>query len=54
MKRKFKIVPRWEPEQRFALPLHYQVPVARRAPELIPGILQFPGEEFWRSLTPLR
>jgi len=54
MKRKAKIVTRWEPEQRFTLPMHYHAPTARRLPDLLPESLLRPLEEIWRSWTPLR
>ena len=53
MKRKFKIIPRWDPEQRFTLPFHHDAPVARRLPEFLPGDFPFP-EEIWRNWTLLR
>jgi hypothetical protein len=54
MKRKFKLVPRWEPEQRFALPLYYHAPVARRLPEFLPPGFYLAEEELWRSSAPLQ
>jgi hypothetical protein len=54
MKRKFKIVTRWEPEQRFTLPLHYHAPIARRMPDFPLENLLNPLEDIWQSWTPLR
>jgi len=54
MKRKFKLVTRWEPELRFTVPLHRHAPTARQMPDLLPENLLHPLEEIWRTWTLLR
>jgi hypothetical protein len=54
MKRKFKIVPRWEPEKRFTLPLRRQAPLARRLPEWLPESFYCLEEEVWETSAPLQ
>jgi hypothetical protein len=49
---KLKIVPRWEPEQRFAIPLRRHAPMARRAPEFLPEYYFQFEEEAWRISMP--
>jgi len=51
--RKFRIIPQWEPERRFALPLHHHAPIARSAPEFLPEAL-YQLEELLRTTAPLR
>jgi hypothetical protein len=48
-----KLIPRWEPEQRFAVPLHHHAPIARRAPEFLPEYFLWLEEEAWRTSAPL-
>jgi len=50
---KIRIIPRWEPDWRFAVPLHYHAPVARRVAEFIPDYLFRREEEAWRTSAPL-
>jgi hypothetical protein len=49
---KNRIIPRWEAEVRFALPLHRHAPVARRAPEFMPETF-YQNEEAWNISMPL-
>jgi hypothetical protein len=47
-----RIIPRWEPDERFMVPLHRRVPIARRAPEFLSDET-YPVEETWNLSTPL-
>jgi hypothetical protein len=52
-RQEFKLIPRWEPEKRFAVPLHRRAPVARHAPDLIPEDFLWLEEEARRISVPL-
>jgi len=45
-----RIIPRWEPDERFALPLQCHAPIARRAAEFVPEKFYAP-EDAWESPT---
>ena len=51
--RKFRIIPQWEPDRRFALPLQHHAPIARSAPEFLPQALE-QLEELWGAFAPLQ
>jgi hypothetical protein len=50
-RQEFKLIPRWEPEQRFSIPLHHRAPVARHAPEFLPANFLW-LEEAWIISAP--
>jgi len=53
-RQKLKIIPRWEPDRRFAIPLQRDVPMARRAPEFFPEFYFQLEEGAWRISAPLQ
>jgi hypothetical protein len=55
MKReKIRLIVRWHPDTKFAMPLHRNVPTARRLPEFWPDVFLRLEEEAWRFSAPLR
>jgi hypothetical protein len=52
-RQEFKLVPRWEPEKRFAVRLHRRVAVARHARDLIPEDFLWLEKEARRISVPL-
>jgi hypothetical protein len=55
LRRKLKIIPRWEPERRFAILLRHHAPIARRAPDFfLEHFFRLQEEEAQRLFTPLQ
>jgi hypothetical protein len=53
-RQRFRIVPRWEPDQRFALPLHRHIARARSVTEFVPEAFFQAEDEPWRPSAPLQ